>query len=381
MKVEFYRHSLGDAEKAAVAGVIDTLFLTTGPRAREFEQRFAAYQGAPHCIGLSSCTAGLYLTLKAWGIGPGDRVIVPAMTFVASANVVIHAGADVVFCDVDARTGLLDPAAAELGAASGGVKALMPVHLYGQLADIRSLRSLADRHGLRLLEDSAHCVEGERDGVRPGTLGDAAAFSFYATKNLACGEGGAVVTRSSELAEYLAVARLHGMSRSALTRHERYEHWDMDFPGYKANLSDIQAALLLPQLDRLDALWRRREEIAGRYAAAFSASGVEFPADVPGARHARHLFTIWAPDGRRDEFITALQADGIGCVVNYRPVHLTRYYRERYGCREGQFPAAERIGRRTISLPLYPLLTDAEVGYVIERVGAINARLAPDAAV
>lgn len=372
MKVEFYRHSLGAAEKAAVADVIDSLFLTTGPRAREFERLFAAYLHVPYCIGLSSCTAGLHLALKAWGIGPGDRVIVPAMTFVASANVVLHAGADVVFCDVDARTGLIDPTAVEGALGSGGVKALIPVHIYGQMADMTTLRLLADRHGLRLLEDSAHCVEGERDGARPGSLGDAAVFSFYATKNLACGEGGAVVTRSRELTDYLEVARLHGMSKSALSRHEHYEHWDMDFPGYKANLPDIQAALLLPQLARLDDMWRRREAIAGRYAAAFAAAGVEFPTDVPGARHARHLFTIWAPDGRRDEFIASLQVDGIGVVVNYRPVHLTRHYRERYGCREGQFPNAEAIGRRTISLPFYPLLTDQEIEYVIERVCSIH---------
>jgi UDP-4-amino-4-deoxy-L-arabinose-oxoglutarate aminotransferase len=251
----------------------------------------------------------------------------------------------------------------------------MPVHLYGQMADMRALRKLADKHKVRLLEDSAHCVEGERNGAKPGQVGDAAAFSFYATKNLACGEGGAVVTRDPALADYVTVSRLHGMSKSAVSRHEKYEHWDMDFPGYKANLSDIQAALLLPQMERLESLWQRRETIALRYEAAFSRAGVEFPETLAGVRHAHHLFTIWAPDRRRDEFMTALQQTGIGAVVNYRPVHLTRFYRGKYGCADGMFPNAERIGDRTISIPLYPLLIDDEIGYVIEQVIATNNRL------
>ena len=376
MKVEFYRHSLGSEEKASVNAVLDSLFLTSGPRTRLFEQRFAAYMGAPSCIGLSSCTAGLFLTLKCWGIGPDDRVIVPAMTFVASANVVLHTGADVVFCDVDPRTALLDLDAVEaILKQDKHVRVVMPVHLYGQMVDMKALKTLADRYGVRVLEDSAHCVEGERDGLRPGQGGQAAAFSFYATKNLASGEGGAVVTADPELAEYLTVARLHGMSKSAVTRHERYEHWDMDFPGYKANMFDIQAALLLPQLDRLEAMWQRRDAIARRYVAAFQAAGVDFPAILPGIKHAWHLFTIWAPDGRRDEFIAALQDTGIGVVVNYRAVHLTKFYRQKYGFSEGALPNAERIGNRTISLPFYPALTEEEIDFVIETVVTTCERL------
>ena len=369
MKVEFYRHSLGEAEKRAVGEVLDSLFLTTGPRTREFEAAFARYLGVPTCIGLSSCTAGLFLVLKHWDLGPDDRVVVPAMTFIASANVVRHVGAQVAFCDVDRQTGLLDLNAVEgMLKRDTRVRAVMPVHLYGQMVDMKGLRGLAERHGVRILEDSAHCIEGERDGVRPGKLGDAAAFSFYATKNLACGEGGAVATGDAGLADYLAISRLHGMSKSALHRHERYEHWDMDFPGYKANMCDIQAALLLPQLARVDALWQRREAIARRYESAFDAAGVEYPRTVPGVRHARHLFTIWAPDGTRDRFVTLLQERGVGVVVNYLAVHLRHYYRETLGCREGDFPAAEMIGSRTLSIPFYPGLTDAEVDYVIQVV-------------
>lgn len=377
MKVEFYRHSLGDEEKASVNAVLDSLFLTAGPRTRQFEQRFAEYMAAPACVGLSSCTAGLFLTLKSWGIGPGHRVIVPAMTFIASANVVLHNGADAVFCDVDPRTALLDLNAVEdILRRDKRVRVILPVHLYGQMVDMKSLAALADRYGVRVLEDAAHCVEGERDGLRPGQGGQAAAFSFYATKNLACGEGGAVVTSDPALTEYLTVARLHGMSKSAVTRHEHYEHWDMDFPGYKANMFDIQAALLLPQLDRLEAMWQRRDAIARKYAAAFHAAGIDFPAILPDAKHAWHLFTIWAPDGRRDEFITALQNLGVGVVVNYRAVHLMKFYRDKYGCTEGMLPNAEAIGWRTISLPFYPALTEEEIDYVIRSVVSTHERLA-----
>ncbi|MBN2538006.1 DegT/DnrJ/EryC1/StrS aminotransferase family protein, partial [candidate division WOR-3 bacterium] len=283
MKVEFYRHSLGDAEKRSVAETLDSVFLTTGPRAAEFERRFADYLGVRHVIGLSSCTDALFLTLKTWGIGPDDRVIVPAMTFVASPNVVLHAGGEPVFCDVDRATALIDLEMVEgILRRDRRVRAVMPVHLYGQMTDTRALRALADRYGVRVLEDSAHCVEGIRDGARPGQVGDAAAFSFYATKNLTCGEGGAVATNDDQLAERLAVLRLHGMSKSALSRHEHYRHWDMAEPGYKANLSDIQAALLLPQLDRLEALWERRAAIARRYEEAFAAAGIDFPVALPG---------------------------------------------------------------------------------------------------
>ncbi|MBM3316155.1 DegT/DnrJ/EryC1/StrS aminotransferase family protein, partial [candidate division WOR-3 bacterium] len=369
MKVEFYRHSLGEAEKTAVLAVLDGLFLTTGPLTRAFEQTFAALFGARHCVGLSSCSAGLFLTLKGWGIGQGDKVVVPAMTFVATANAVLHTGAEVVFCDVDPKTGLIDlEQASNLLWRNRTIRAVIPVHLYGQMVDMKALRAIADQYHAKILEDAAHCVEGERDGIRPSVFGDAAAFSFYATKNLTCGEGGAVATGDPQLAEYLAQARLHGMSQSALERHAHYQHWDMDFPGYKANMSDIQAALLIPQLGGIRQRLARREEIARRYEEAFAAAGVEFPETVPLATHARHVFTIWAPDGRRDELLARLQADGVGVVVNYRPVHLTSFYRRCYGCCEGMFPAAETIGRRTVSLPLYPGLTDAEVDYVCRSV-------------
>ncbi len=380
MKVEFYRHSLGTAEKAAVGEVLDSIFLTTGPKTRQFEKSFAEYLGVKHCVGMSSCTDGLFLTLKFWGVGPGDRVIVPAMTFVASANVVLHVGADVVFCDVDPGTALIDLNLVEdILKRDKQVRAIIPVHLYGQMVDMKALRSMANQYGVKILEDSAHCIEGKREGIQPGQLGAAAAFSFYATKNMAAGEGGAVASDDERLAEYLTVARLHGMTKSAIDRHQNYQHWDMDFPGYKANMSDIQAALLIPQLGKLDKLWKRRATIATRYETAFSRAGIEFPRTLPGVKNARHLFTIWVCDSKRDEFLGRLQKEGVGVVVNYQAVHLRRFYRKTYGHKEGNFPVAEEIGRRTISIPFYPGLKDEEVDYVIDKVVAINRELCQNA--
>jgi UDP-4-amino-4-deoxy-L-arabinose-oxoglutarate aminotransferase len=369
MKVEFYRHSLGEEEKKSVGAVLDSLFLTAGPRTREFEEKFAAYLGVEHCVGLSSCTAALFLTLKAWQIGPGDKVIAPAMTFIATSNVVLHCGAEVQFCDVDPGTALIDLNQVEaILKRERAVKAVIPVHLYGQMVDMKALRALADRYGAKLLEDSAHCIEGIRDAVRPGQLGDAAAFSFYATKNMASGEGGAVATDDAALADALRTSRLHGMSQSAVDRHQFYQHWDMAVPGFKENMFDLQAALLLPQLARIERLWGRREAIARRYEQAFAPVGIDFPKVLPGVKSARHLFTIWSPRVRRDELLARLQNQGVGCVVNYRAVHLREYYRRAFGYKEGDFPVAEEIGDRTISIPLYPSLRDEEVEYVITEV-------------
>jgi UDP-4-amino-4-deoxy-L-arabinose-oxoglutarate aminotransferase len=324
-------------------------------------------------VGLSTCTAALFLTLKAWGLGKGDKVIVPAMTFIASSNVVLHAGSEVAFCDVEPKTGLLDLNMVEdILRRDPKVRAIIPVHLYGQMVDMKNLRRLADQHHVRILEDSAHCVEGIRDGVRPGQLGDAAAFSFYATKNLTSGEGGAAVTNDEALARRLRIIRLHGMSESAVDRHQFYQHWDMAEPGYKENMFELQAALLLSQLPRLEGFWQKREALAQKYETAFSAAGIAFPATLPGVKNARHLFTVWAPDGRRDDVLAYLQQQGIGVVVNYRAVHLREYYQKVLGFREGDFPVAEEIGRRTISLPFYPGLKPGEIDYVIDKVVAAH---------
>jgi dTDP-4-amino-4,6-dideoxygalactose transaminase len=368
MKVEFYRHHLGEDEFRAVRDVMTSPFLTAGPKTIEFERRFAEYLNAKHVVGLNSCTAALFLALKALDLKEGDEVIVPAMTFIASANVVLHCGAKPVIVDVEADTGLLDVKAVE-SAITARTRAVIAVHLYGQMVDIKALKSVSEKHKFAVIEDAAHAVEAVRDGVRPGELGDCAAFSFYATKNLTCGEGGALSTNGFEMNEKVRVLRQHGMSKSAAERyHNNYQHWDMVDLGYKYNMFDIQAAMLIPQLANLEELLKRRHTICAFYESRFTEAGIEFPVVKAGARSARHLFTVWAPEGRRDEILKKLQEKQIGVAVNYRAIHLLTYYREHYGFKPGMFPSAERIGDRTMTIPLYPSLTDAEVEYVAKCV-------------
>jgi dTDP-4-amino-4,6-dideoxygalactose transaminase len=368
--VPFFQHDLGQAELDAIAEVLRGPLLTTGATVAAFEQRFAAELGVRHALGLTSCTGALHLSLLALDVGPGAEVITTPMTFIATATAIIEAGARPVFVDVEADTGLLDPARVE-AAITPRTRAIMPVHLYGQMCDMRALRELAERHGLCLIEDAAHCIEGERDGVRPGQLGDSACFSFYATKNITCGEGGAVVCHDERLRDKLRLLRLHGMTKSAADRvREGYAHWDMVVLGWKYNMDNIQAAMLLPQLDRLAANWERRHALVQRYEAALAdVPGVTWPATRPGVKHAHHLFPVWVAPARRDRVIGALQRHGIGSVVNYRAIHLLSYFREQLGHPAGSFPNAERIGDSTLSLPLYP---NMPVGHVERTCAALR---------
>jgi dTDP-4-amino-4,6-dideoxygalactose transaminase len=373
-RVEFYRHSLTESDIAAAADVLRSVFLTTGPRSAAFERAFAEYLGVHNVVSLSSCTSALFLSLTALGVGPGDEVITTPLTFCATANAILHTGATPVFVDVEPETGNLDVSRVEQ-AITSRTRVVIPVHLYGLMVDMRALSHVCRRRGIIIIEDAAHAAEAERDGIRPGQLGQAACFSFYATKNLTCGEGGAVATQDAAMGESLRRLRSHGLSKEAAGRYtERYQHWDMLELGYKANLSDIQAALLVSQLPRLDTQLARREAIARRYEQAFaSMPGVDFPRVPAGARSARHLFTIWAPPELRDEALRGLQDRGIGVAVNYRAMHLLSYYRTRFGFGPGSFPVAELIGERTITLPLYPMMSDDDVEYVIETVRSVSA--------
>jgi dTDP-4-amino-4,6-dideoxygalactose transaminase len=373
MKIEFYKHNIGEEEKSLLMKTLDSVFLTTGPVTRQFESDFSAYLGTRCALGVTSCTTGGFLVLKAWDIGPGDEVITSPMSFCATANIILHAGAKPVFADVDKDTGNINPDLVEK-AITPRTKAIIPVHLYGQMADMKRLRSIADRHGLKILEDCAHCIEGTRDSIKPGQLGDAAMFSFYATKNMASGEGGAIALNDTAVYEKLLCLRLHGMDKTAIDRYTRlYRHWDMRMLGYKANMFDIQAALLVPQLKKIETYWRRKQDICLKYEKAFGgAAGLEYPKVLAGSKSARHIFTIWTAPARRDEFLSKIQSEGIGVAVNFRAIHLLTYYRENLGFKPGDFPVAESIGDRTITLPLYPKLTDEEVDYIIGAVIKIS---------
>jgi UDP-4-amino-4-deoxy-L-arabinose-oxoglutarate aminotransferase len=360
-------HDLGRAELDAIAEVLANPILTTGEWVARFEERFADYLQARHAIAVTSCTGALHLSLAALGIGPGDEVITTPMTFIATATGIMQAGARPVFVDVEEETGNLNVARVE-EAINERTRAIVPVHLYGQMCDMRALREIADRHGLFIIEDAAHCVEGKRDGVGPGELGDTACFSFYATKNLTCGEGGAVVTNNNELAEKLRLLRLHGMNKNANDRHkEGYKHWDMTTFGWKYNMDNLQAAMLIPQMDRLEQNWQARCELAQLYhERLWDIPFLSQPKTLAGVTHAWHLFPVWISGGHRDAVIAELQSKDIGVMVNYRAIHLLSYFREVLGTRAGDFPVAERLGDASVSLPFYPNMPREHVDIVAD---------------
>ncbi|MBW7996908.1 MAG: DegT/DnrJ/EryC1/StrS family aminotransferase [Candidatus Glassbacteria bacterium] len=366
MKVEFFKHNIGRRELADLKRTLGGLFLTTGKEVELFENELAGFLALPHAVGVTSCTAAIQLALTGLGVGPGDEVITTPLSFAATALAVIQAGATPVFADVEAGSGNLDPGQAEL-AITGRTRAILPVHLGGLLCDMKTLRSLADKHGLALVEDAAHALEAERDGVRVGELGDAACFSFYPTKSITSGEGGAVATRHPELDKSLRLLRHHGMDCPA---EKRYGKDDVSYRivtmGWKYNMSNIQAVLLRGQLERAWKMHGRRARLAARYRRKLkNVPGVVLPPVHPEARHAHHLFTISVPAGCRRAFLGGMAERGVGVSVNYSPpIHLHPFFRDKYGFSQGDFPVAESISRTTVSLPLYPKLTNAEVDYV-----------------
>jgi UDP-4-amino-4-deoxy-L-arabinose-oxoglutarate aminotransferase len=365
--IPFFQHDLGQPELDAIREVLSGPILTTGATVERVERRLAEYLSAKHVITVTSCTGAMHLSLLALGVGPGDEVITTPMTFIATSTSIIEAGATPVFVDVEEKTGNLDVGKVE-AAITERTRAILPVHLYGQMCDMRALRAIADRHRLFLIEDAAHCIEGGRDGVRPGELSDTACLSFYATKNLTCGEGGAIVCNDTALTERLRLLRLHGMTKTAYDRsREGYQHWDMVTLGWKYNMDNIHAALLLPQIDRLDATWQKREEVAQRYQSLLAeVPGLTWPQILPGVKHARHLFPVWIVNGRRDAVVAGLQQRGIPTVVNYRAIHLLSYFREHFGFKPGAFPIAERIGDAALSLPFYPGIPGEHVHAIVD---------------
>lgn len=365
--IPFFQHDLGQPELDAVREVLSGPILTTGATVDRVERRLAEYLGARHLLTVTSCTGAMHLSLLALDVGPGDEVITTPMTFIATSTAIMEAGATPVFVDVEEHTGNMDVRRVE-AAITERTRAILPVHLYGQMCDMRALRAIADKYRLHLVEDAAHCIEGERDGVRPGQLSDTACLSFYATKNLTCGEGGAIVCHDAALAERLRLLRLHGMTKTAYDRsREGYQHWDMVALGWKYNMDNIHAALLLPQLDRLDATWTKREEVARRYQGLLAeVPGLTWPQTVAGVKHAHHLFPVWIVNGRRDQVVAGLRERGIPTVVNYRAIHLLSYFRERFGFKAGAFPMAERIGDAAVSLPFYPSIPAEHVAAVAD---------------
>lgn len=364
-KVDFFRHSLGDEELASIRETIGSLFLTLGPRVGAFEKRFAEMLGVPHVVGTSSCSMGLLVTLAAMGVGPGDEVICPPMTFVATSNAVLHLGATPVFADIDTKTGMLDVEQAK-AKITDATKGIIVVHLYGQLADMPAFRALCDAHDLFLMEDAAHAIDAERDGVRTAHLGDATAFSFYATKEITSGDGGAVAVHSDELAQKLRQVRNHGVSKDAAARHGGlYQHWDMVQLGFKAAMTDVEAALLLPQLPRMETQRLHRQKLTERYEKLL-ASHADVELVERSGQSGHHLMVVKVPLGTRDHVLTGLGKRGVGCAVNYRSVHVLQYYRDKYGFAREDFPVSADWGDRCISLPLWHQMPIEDVEVVVK---------------
>ncbi|MCG7522022.1 DegT/DnrJ/EryC1/StrS aminotransferase family protein [Ruegeria sp. Ofav3-42] len=374
--VPFFRHGLRADDAGPIADVLATPFLTSAGVGRQVEARLCDFFGVAGAKLTNSWTNGAIATLLAMGIGPGDEVIVPAMTFIASVNIIEILQAKPVFVDVDPETQLVDLAAVAK-AITSKTRAIIPVHLYGQMVDMEALRDLCGKD-IRLLEDCAHCFEGTLRGHRPGEFSDAAVFSFYATKNVTCGEGGAVITNDEALFARLKQTMLHGMSAGADRRFENalYRHWEMNNLGVKANLPDLLAALLPAQIDIIAEKLTERTRLVARYREALDGqAGIQLLAGVPDCVSAHHLFPIAVPMGLRDQVLHDLNVAGVGTTVNYRAVHEMGYYASKYDFQPDDYPVASDWGQRTLSLPLFPGLRDEEQDYVVSSLKKIITAL------
>lgn len=347
----------------------------TGPKTKAFEKQFAKYSHAKYALALSSCTAATELALDVLGIGPGDEVITTPLTFVSTANVVLHRGATVKFADVDLKTWNIDPKDVEKKITKR-TRAVIPVHLHGRPCDMDSISQISTRHKLFVIEDAAHAAEAWYKGRKIGSISDFTAFSFYATKNVATGEGGMLTTNNKAWFDTAAVRALHGLSADAWKRYSAsgFKPYEAVYPGYKINMTDIQASLGLPQLRVIDKNLKIRTKIWNQYQKVFSTlPGIGTPApDEQNTVHGRHLYALVLDPKQfkinRNQFVAALQKEGIGAGVHFTPVHLQEYYRKTFGYKIGDFPNAERIGLNIFSLPIYPTMSKKDIGDVIEAV-------------
>ena len=367
-------------EEAEITEVVASLrsgWIGTGPKVHRFEEMFRDFTGARHAMALNSCTAALHLSMLAIGIHPGDEVIVPAMTFAATANAVIHAGGKPVLVDCRRDTMNIDPEDV-VRKITKRTKAVIPVHFAGRPCEMDTLCDIAQKHKLHVVEDCAHAIEAEFHGKKVGNFGALGCYSFYVTKNIVTGEGGMIVTDKREYADKIKILALHGMSKDAWKRYsdEGYKHYQVVYAGYKYNMTDLQAALGIHQLPRIERYWRRRKKVWHIYDKAFRDLPVFLPAPVPsGTKHAYHLYTLLLDTGRlrisRDQFLERMTRANIGVGVHYIALHLHPYYRKTYGYKPGDFPNAEWISQRTVSLPLSPKLNDEDAGDVIAAVRGI----------
>lgn len=367
---------IGEDEEHEILSSMRSGWLGTGPKVARFEREFCSYKGASYAVAVNSCTAALHLSMITAGIGAGDEVITTALTFCATVNAIIHAGAKPVLADVDPVTQNIDPQDVE-AKITCRTKAIVPVHFAGRACDMDALTTLAERHDLLIIEDCAHAVETTYHGKPVGNFGIFGCFSFYVTKNMTCGEGGMILTREEGLADRLKTLALHGMSKDAWRRFsdDGYKHYYVVECGYKYNMMDLQAAIGIHQLRRIEANWVRRQEVWSTYMKELAGLPLTLPAQPErGSRHAYHLFAVLVEEGLRDRFIDDMAAENIGVGVHYQSIPVHPYYRERFGWRTEDYPHSLRIGQQTVSLPLSAKLTDSDVADVVRAVRKVLCR-------
>jgi len=373
--------AIENEEVKAVAAVIRSGWLGTGPKVAQFEKDFCSFKGGSRFpVAVNSCTAALHLSLLAAELEPGSEVITSAMTFCATVNAIIHAGMTPVLADIDPATMNLDPVDVEKRI-TPRTRALLPVHFAGRPCDMESLGRIAQKHGLKVIEDCAHAIETTYRGKPAGTFGDFGCFSFYVTKNITTGEGGMILARREEDAARCKVLALHGMSKDAWKRFgdHGYKHYQVVSCGHKYNMMDIQAALGIHQLKRVEPYWERRRELWQHYNEALACLPVRLPADPePQTRHAFHLYTILIDEKRcglsRDEFLDAMTERNIGVGVHYLSIPEHPYYQQTFGWKPDDYPHARRVGRSTVSIPLSARVTDEDAEDVIAAIHDIIPR-------
>ncbi len=373
----FHVPEIGDAEIESVVETLRSGWLTTGSKVKRFEENFSTYLGCSHAVAVNSCTAALHLALDAVGIQQGDEVIVPAMTFAATAEVVLYFKAKPVLIDCQRDTLNLNPTQIE-AAITAKTKAIIPVHFGGQPCDMEPILEIAQRHKLCLIEDAAHALPASYHGKRVGTIGDITCFSFYATKTITTGEGGMATTENPEWANRMRMMSLHGISYDAWKRYTKEGSWyyEVLYPGFKYNLTDIAAALGIEQLRKCDGFWQARKGIAAIYDKAFAdLEEIQTPVRQPDIEHAWHLYVIQLNLERlkvtRNQFIDALREEGIGTSVHFIPLHVHPFYRDKFGYKPADFPNASSAFERIVSLPIYPRMTESDVESVIGAVSKV----------
>jgi dTDP-4-amino-4,6-dideoxygalactose transaminase len=378
--VPFHIPCIGKEEINAVVETLESGWITTGPKTKSFEEAFARHIGVRHAIAVNSCTAALHLSLEAIGLKEGDEVLLPTLTFTATAEVVTYFKAKPVLVDVDPVHFNLsvDDTQRKI---TPKTRCIIPVHFAGHACPMDPILDLAKSKKLAVIEDAAHAIPAKYKGRNIGTLSAMTAFSFYATKTLATGEGGMVTTDDDALADRIRMMRLHGMSRDAWKRYRADGNWRYEIieAGYKYNLTDLQSALGLVQLARCKEMWKSRARIAQKYTQALASMEAYHSLPVASdVQHAWHLFVVLVDPSKlcihRDQVIEELRERGIGTAVHFIPLHLHRYYREKWGYRTGDFPIAEEYFDRCISLPIYPGMTDEDVTQVIEALDEIATK-------